>query len=257
MNLLQHDASTLTVDQWNLLSYLSNCYDDQGGLKLGEQFMNEQLKLPIKARYKCTAMMNYFIASMKVCQSLYENNKDFLLVSTEDRFILLTTTIQHTASLSANFIYYLIGLLDNPAFYHTIELIAHPNVVPAAKRLSDRLRMDIIAMKLLLVIISFSTINYTTYSNTCQKNLSNIKQVLDIQNTYIELTWRYLSYKSGYKQAITYISDFVRCLFAVTNSLNRTDDVQFFKDTIGSIVEQTAFCALNTNENSIFLRTIE
>ncbi|CAF4779343.1 unnamed protein product, partial [Rotaria sp. Silwood2] len=145
----------------------------------------------------------------------------------------------HTASLSTNYIYHVIGLLSCHIYYDTVALITHPSVVPIAKRLAERIQFDIVVMKLFLAIVCFSTINYTTYSNGPPINLSNIKQVLNIQNKYIELTWTYLLYKYNYEQAVICFSDFIRCLFAVTESLHRTDFVKFIKDKITSLVEQT------------------
>lgn len=242
MNLLQNDVSTLTLDQWNLLSNLTHCYDENCGLELGHRFMNEQNSLPVKYRFKAPAMLNYFMVSIEISQSLYQNNHDFLSLPADDRSLLLNTTLRHTASLSANFIYYQVGLLDNPIFFHTVAMITHENVADSNRKVAERLRMDPILTKLALAIMSFSTINYTTYLNGSLKNFSNIKQILYIQNYYIEITWRYLLYKCGYKQAIICVSDLVRCLFAVTDSIYQSDDLTNFNDKFESIIERTEQC---------------
>ncbi|CAF3334925.1 unnamed protein product [Rotaria sp. Silwood2] len=239
VNILRSDQSTLTVEQWDLLSNLSHCYDEYSGLSLGERFMNEQNSLPPKIRFKSEVLIKYFSVSFEGTQLLYKNNQDFLSLSLDDRFTLLNSTMEHTASLSTNYIYHVIGLLSCPIYYDTVALITHPSVVPIAKRLAERIQFDIVVMKLFLAIVCFSTINYTTYSNGPPINLSNIKQVLNIQNKYIELTWTYLLYKYNYEQAVICFSDFIRCLFAVTESLHRTDFVKFIKDKITSLVEQT------------------
>ncbi|CAF3964605.1 unnamed protein product, partial [Rotaria sp. Silwood1] len=202
LNLLRSDVSTLTVEQWNLLSNLSHCYDEHSGVTLGERFMNEQMSLPPKLRLKSGALIRYFKDSMEGTQLLYKNNQDFLSLSANDRSVLLNNTIKYTTGLSTNFIYHLIGLLSYPAFYYTVALITHPSIEPAAKCLAKIIQFDIIVMKLFLAIVSFSTINYTTYSNIPPINVLNIKQVLDIQDKYIELLWRYLLYKYNYAQAV-------------------------------------------------------
>ncbi|CAF4328386.1 unnamed protein product, partial [Rotaria sordida] len=48
LNLLRSDHSTLTIDQWNLISNLSHCYDEYGGILLGEHYIREQNLLPLK-----------------------------------------------------------------------------------------------------------------------------------------------------------------------------------------------------------------
>ncbi|CAF1217390.1 unnamed protein product [Rotaria sordida] len=243
LNLLRSDQSTLTVDQWNLLSNLSHCYDEHSELSLGLCLMNEQNNLPLKSRFKNEALIKYFQVAMKGDK----NNQDFLSLSIDNRSTLLISTMKHTADISTNFMHYMTGLLNIPAFYVTVALITHPTVVPTVKRIVERIRFDIVIIKLLLAIVCFSTINYTTYSNIPSMNLSNIKQILNIQDKYIDLLWRYLLYKYNYAQAIMYCSDLIRCLFAATEFLYRTDFVQFFNDKINFLVQQTDQ-SLNLND---------
>ena len=67
-----------------------------------------------------------------------------------------------------------------------------------------------IVMKLFLAILSFSTYRCTAYPDISRDILSNIQEVLRIQDTYIEITWRYLLYKYVYQQAVKCFSDFIR-----------------------------------------------
>ncbi|CAF3519760.1 unnamed protein product, partial [Rotaria sp. Silwood2] len=150
VNILRSDQSTLTVEQWDLLSNLSHCYDEYSGLSLGERFMNEQNSLPPKIRFKSEVLIKYFSVSFEGTQLLYKNNQDFLSLSLDDRFTLLNSTMEHTASLSTNYIYHVIGLLSCPIYYDTVALITHPSVVPIAKRLAERIQFDMVVMKLFL-----------------------------------------------------------------------------------------------------------
>jgi hypothetical protein len=239
LNLLQSDQSTLTVDQWNLLSNLFHCYDEHSALSIGESYMREQNVLPLKLRFKPTSMMKFFLTTLEETQSLYKDNQDFLSLSPDDRSTLLHSTMTYTATLAANCIYCQIGLLSHAAYYNAITMSVHPDIAPTAKRIADRLDSDVIIMKLLLAIFSFSTINYTVYSNTPPVNLSNIKQVLHIQDTYIELTWQYILYKYNYERAVKCFSNFIRCIFAIHDTVVKTQDLQWYADKINSLVQQT------------------
>jgi hypothetical protein len=227
----------MTVDQWNLISNLSYCYGQHSGISLGECYMREQNVLPLKLRFKSASMMKYFLMSMEGTQSIYENNRDFLSLSSNDRSVLLYNTMKHMASLSTSCIYSQIGLLNHAAYYNTIGTVIHPNLVPAAKCIADRLDFDMIIRKLFLAILSFSTMNYTFYCNTPPINLLNVKQVLHIQNTYIELTWKYLLYKYNYKQTVLCFSNFIRCIFAVHDAVVKAQDLQWFIEGIDSLIQ--------------------
>ncbi|CAF0823738.1 unnamed protein product [Rotaria sp. Silwood1] len=238
LNLLQADQSTLTIDQWNLLSNISHCYDEHSGLSIGERFMLEQHVLPIKLRFKKEPIKELIQMSLDKCQSLYINNRDFLSLSIDDRSILLHTTFTYTGNLSGIFIFYKIQLTNYPIYYNVIEMLTHPSVIPVVRRIVDRLDFDMIIMKLFLAILSFSTNCNTVYSNTSE-NLSNIKEILRIQDTYIELTWQYLLYKYNFERAVICLSDFIRCFFAIHEAIVITHDVQWLTDTIASIINQT------------------
>ncbi|CAF3464665.1 unnamed protein product, partial [Rotaria sp. Silwood2] len=238
LNLLQSDKSTLTVDQWNLLSNLSHCYDEYSGLSVGERFMLEQNVLPFKLRFKQEPIKQLIQMSLDKCQLLYKNNQDFLSLSAVDRSILLHDTFNYTAGVSASLIIYKIQLMDYPIYYDVIEMLTHPSVISVAKRLADRFDFDGIIVKLFLAILSFSTTHYTVYSNNPPINLSNIKEILRIQDTYIELAWQYLLYKYDLKQAVTCLSNFIKCLFAIHEAVIKTHDIQWLTDTISSIVIQ-------------------
>ncbi|CAF1064030.1 unnamed protein product [Rotaria sp. Silwood1] len=239
LNLLQSDHSTLNADQWSVISNLSHCYDEYGGLSRGERFMREQELLPPTMRYESPAVIDLIQMILHDGQSLYKTNQDFLSLSVDDRCILLDNTFEHTASLSSNFILYKIRLMDIPIYYNILESITNPDNLPAARRIAKRLNFDVIIMKLFLSILCFSTIGYTIYLNSPPINLSNIKEILRIQDKYTELTWRYLVYKYNYEWAIKCFSDLIRCFFAVNEAVVKTHEIQWFTNTIHSIVEDT------------------
>ncbi|CAF1064462.1 unnamed protein product [Rotaria sp. Silwood1] len=239
LNLLQSDQSTLTVDQWNLLSNLSHCYNEHSGLSIGENFMYQQNKLPLKLRFKSAPVIEFFRMELDQTQLLYKNNRDFVDLSEDDRSILLHYSFKYTATISANFIYHQIGLCNYPAFYDTVALVSNPDVAIATKRIQSLLNFDIITMKLFLAILSFSTISYITDTSTSSKNYTNMKQILNIQDRYIELTWKYLLYKNTYGEVIKYFSDLVRYFFAIHDALIKARTVQWLADEIDSLVKQT------------------
>ena len=240
MNLLRSDQSTLTVDQWNLLSNLCHCYDDYAGLSIGEQYMSQQNSLPPRLRFKSASVIQLYQMTLDAGQSLYKNNRDFLSLSADDRSILLHSTSPYTGSVSSNFIVCQIRLVESPTYYDTLEMITSETIVSMMKRLlPTRMNFDVIVVKLFLAILSFSTIGCSIYSNNSSGNLSNIQEVLRIQDRYIELTWRYLLYKCDYEQAVKCFSDFISCIFLTTEAVVEARDVEWFTNTIDSIAQKT------------------
>ncbi|CAF3537627.1 unnamed protein product [Rotaria sp. Silwood2] len=201
--------------------------------------MRGQTDLPIKIRFKSAPVLEFIKVLLDETQLLYKNNRDFLCLSTDDRSILLHTTIKHIGSLSTNFIYHKIHLFSYSAYYDTVGMITNSAAITSTKRVANRLDFDVIVLKLLLAIVCFSTFRYTVYSNTPTVNLSNIKQILYIQSTYTELIWKYLVYKYNFEGAVKCFSDLIRCLFAVHDTIVTTEEIEWFADKVDSIVQKT------------------
>ena len=187
---------------------LSRCYNDHAGLSIDERYMSGQHELPHKLRFKSATILELFQVIFDGAQPLYKNNRDFLSLSEDDRSILLHSTLTHTGSISGNFILYKIQLMDHPAYYDALQLISSAHLVSLARRTAPRLNFDMIIMKLLLAILSFSTL-------------------------------RYLLYKSNHEQAVKCFSDFIRCIFMVNESIVEAQNLQWFTDIIDFTTEKT------------------
>ena len=231
--------SSLTVDQWNLISILCHCYDEYSGLPTAEQFMREQNLLPLKSRFKSASLISLIKTLLDGAQLLYKSNQDFLSLSGDDRSVLLYSTMKHTASFLSDIVYQKVRLLGHPAFYNVIQLITNPNVLPSAMRIAELLDFDMVIEKIVLGILAFSTTSYTTYSDSPATNLSDLRKVLNIQDKYIELAWRYLLYKYDEKQAVICFSKLIRCLFAVNESIVRACDTEWVTSKMVDIIQQT------------------
>jgi len=239
LNLLRSDQSTLSTDQWNLLSNLLHCYDEHSGLSIGFSYMHEQNVLPIKLRFKPTSMMNFFLSAVERVQALYTNNQDSRCLSADDLSTLIQSTMKHTGSLFLNLIIHQIGLTRQDVFYGNMETMVNARTASAINRIQDRLEFDVVVMKLILAILSFSTVKLTVYPQTLARNLGNIKQVLCIQDLYIELTWRYLLYRYDSKHAIVCFSNLIRCLFAVHHGIVIEENLEWYDEKIDSMIEET------------------
>ncbi|CAF3977822.1 unnamed protein product, partial [Rotaria sordida] len=68
--------------------------------------------------------------------------------------------------------------------------------------------------------------------------LSDIKQILHIQGTYIELAWKYLLYKYNHEQVVKCFSDLIRCTFVIHDAIVKAQDIQWFTNAIDSITQQ-------------------
>ncbi len=235
MNLLEANQSTLTTDQWNLFSNLMLYYDEHCSLSLAERFISQQNILPIKLRFKCGSINEFLLSIFAKVKLLFEKNPDFISLYSHDRSILLYRQMKYITIISSSFIVQQSNLFDYQGFNKGIENL-FGNVIITENKL---LYFDIPFFKLSLAIICFSSFDYIIYENIPTKNLINMKKILEIQNLYIELAWRYLVYVYDDKQAIIYFSNLIRCIFTAINNIILIQDKKAFVDMINVVIEQT------------------
>jgi hypothetical protein len=229
----------LSTNQWNLLSNLLHCFDEYSGCLFGERLIREQNALPLNSHFELSSVKDFFMSMIGKIQLVLRKNGDFLSLSLHDRDILLVNTAKCTASVGGMFIARQHQLCDYPSFYKSTEIIFRPTSAAITKRGIDQFDTDNIFMKIILAILSFSTINYTVYTNCGSTNLTNIKTILFIQDMYTELAWRYLLYKYGHHQAVKRFSNLIRCLSFAMNAIVEAQESQQFTEMIDHIIEKT------------------
>jgi hypothetical protein len=236
----------LNVDQWNDLSNLVNCFDEYIGYSLVTHFIDEQTSLPPKFRFKYAPVNDFYLRMMSNIQLIFEKNRHSLSLSSDDRSFLLRNTIDCTANIGGAFILKQFQLLDFPNFFQSSEIIFQPSAIVLIKRLIEQLDQDLIFIKILFGLTSFLISNYTFYNNIPAEYLRDSKKIMDIQDMYTELIWRYLISKHNYRDAVLCFLNFLRCLFLLNDSIVQAHQQKQFTDIIDSVVESTEL-KLNLN----------
>ncbi len=239
MNLLPSDQSILSIDEWNLLSNLTHCYDEYSGFSLARRFIQEQNQLPPKMRFKLAPVGQFFTSITSAGQLLYEKNVDFISLCSHDRSILLHSSIKYVAGLGTCFITRYTRVLDYPAFCKSAEVIYGSDTLDNNNYTIDLLGSDGTFFKLVLALLTFSMLDCADYTDTTPVNLLNFKTVLRIQNMYFTLTWRYLVYRHGYDRAVICFSNLIKCIFSVHTAVVKAVKVKLYRDMINVVLKET------------------
>jgi hypothetical protein len=172
-------------------------------------------------------------------QLIFEKNRDLLSLSSSDRTALLLSTVKHTSSIGTIFILRQAHLFNHPSFYNSAELIFRPTATALIRRVIDQLDSDDTFIKIILTVLSFSTIDYTVYTKSTPINRTNVRFMLPHHDMYTELAWRYLLHKYGFEQAVKRFSNLLRCLLSVNDAIVEAHQSEQFTDIIDCVVEQT------------------
>ena len=104
---------------------------------------------------------------------------------------------------------------------------------------AERLDRDVVFVKLLLSLLIFSSFDFSTDSRTDPlTDRFDAKSTIDLQDRYIELTWRYLVHRYDDAQAVRCFSNLIRALFTMQFSLASVENEQY-SQMIDHLVQQT------------------
>jgi hypothetical protein len=206
---------------------------------MAQLFISEQNALPVKLRYKIGVVGEFLTSNITRVQRIFEKNDDYHSLCLQDRSTLLRSTVKHTGCIGGTFVLHQAHLLDDPLFYKSTELIFGSDVMSTIIPLTESFDSDATFVKLILTIVAFSTIRYTNYFDTDSNDLIDIKTVIRIQDTYIELAWGYMIYKYSYEQAVIRFCHLIKNLFKINFTVVEADRIQEYKNMIDTVVEQT------------------
>ena len=238
-NLLARDLSTLTVDQWNYIFNITHCYEEYHSLSFAHQTIDEQQKLPLKRRFKGNTIEQIMQSFASNVQHLYTKNADFLSLPSSTRSALLRRTMLPVASLSCCFLAQTSQLLSNSAFFQTMEVTYGSASSRHCQLTAERLDRDVVFVKLIMSLLIFSTFDCSTDPARDQHiDLVDVKSIIQQQDRYIELTWRYLIHRYDDQQAVRCFSNLLRALFTMQSSLTSIESERY-SQMIDHLVQQT------------------
>jgi len=110
---------------------------------------------------------------------------------------------------------------------------------------------DIVLIKLALSLFAFSENTYS-YSPNISTNLTNSITILEIQNKYAEITWRYLLYRYGHYQAVKRFLNIISWLKATNILLFHVQSLVLHVNDVNSLVEQTELTLILDDVDQLF-----
>jgi hypothetical protein len=185
-----------------------------------------------------TLIRQFILDIYKTAGICLSNNRDIRNLSSDDRSILVHTAADNVTCAGAVFVSYHSQLLDNKSFRNYFENI-YGKLTMEYYSLSTKLtESDPIIFKLALGLVIFSTNSRIFYQNLFNE-YTNPKEILDIQNQYAEVTWKYLLFQFGYDQAIIKYLHLIQWLLSLCNLIQYVHRTQQHQDDIISLIEQT------------------
>ncbi|CAF3596655.1 unnamed protein product [Rotaria sp. Silwood1] len=238
LNLLSSDQSLLTTDQWTLLRNLFNCYQESQIIPFSQRLI-DTYDIAQSNYITYQTLVDEFLASIYKTAEIYLcSNDDLRKLSSDNRYIILHSAAHNVCCMGAAFIvvHCRLNLLDSFLNALTIKFGKPAVDIHAwAKKFIDP---DIVLVKLSISLFAFSENTGCYYSNTSNE-LTNSIDILEIQNKYAEIAWKYLLYKYSYYDAVKRFLNITLWLSSMTIFAVHGQSLPLYVNNIDAIIEHT------------------
>ncbi|CAF1020351.1 unnamed protein product [Rotaria sordida] len=251
LSLLENDRSTLTPDEWNLLSNIINAYDEQNLCSRTTDFLKNQFSLPPKIRSKNSNTLNYIGTLFSNMYIFIERCPLFYSLPLNFRQALIKRNLNAVGSFNAFFLAKEMNIFENEACSKFIDNIYGYGYSNSVIQASQRLQQNGTLIKIMLMIMTFSsncapvTINYTENIQI----IFNSKILINIQDILVTMFWKYLIYQYGFNEATIRFLSLVQSILDMIQRMYKGLNIEKHWTMVENTVEQTIH-SLSLENNS-------
>ncbi len=239
LNLLQSDQSSLlTTDQWTLLSNLINCYKESPILPFTQRLIDTHNVSQFPSVFYTELVEDFFVSVYEAAATYLRSNDDIRKLSTDDRSIILHNAADNVCCMGGAFIMHYCHLYDLDVFYHAMNVKYGKRTMDIHESARKFIDPDIVLVKLGISLFAFSE-NTCSYYTNVSDHLTDPIKIIEIQNKYADLTWKYLLYKYGPYYAVKRFLNLTHWLISIHVLASHSQTLKTHLDDINSIIEQT------------------
>jgi len=241
LSLLHHDRSTLTSDEWTLLSNIVQAYDATNIMAETKTLLQQQTALPPKIRSKGSAAMfiiKYFYASVR---SLLEKSPIFNQISDDARLTLIQHNADTIGSFNLTFVVRELNALANDAFLSGCSNLYGIETTKTADLLLSRLEPNGILVKVMMFICAYAGSCSIVRYNPIMMNWTkpNVLILFRVQEMLVTMFWKYLAYQYGFDGAVKRFSLLVKYLLDLLSHYYIRANAEHWQ-MVDSIVEESS-----------------
>lgn len=236
-----------------LLLNLFHCFQESWVLSKTQIIIEKHNILQNSCHMHAASLDDLVVSIYEAAGSYLRSNDDFRKLPIDDRSIMLRSAADNIVCMIGTF---------TMEHYHLIHMDCFWNIMKAkyGKRGMDiqlwagkYLDPDIVLVKLSISLFAFSENNCCYFPDISQR-LTNPIRILEIQNKYAEITWKYLLYKYGYYESVKRFLNLTLWLTAVHNLVTHGQTLLLHLRDLESLIEQTEVTLIFEDIQEIFER---
>ena len=239
LDLLQQSRSTLTNNDWRILSNVIHAYDAFSSIPYACQVSEQLSRLEISGRSVGSTTLEMVGRSILSMRSLISSLPDFQILTTAEQISLLERNWYAISGLNYILIARDSSLIENLRYLRDSgDKLYRADVVAGMIGIKKRIDPDSTLIKIILVILAFSSNCLVLNVPRSRKNdsfLFGTFRLFGSQNVFVEILWKYMVYRYGHEESVI---RFARLVMEMLNVINQAAAAYSSTDAHRSIMEQ-------------------
>lgn len=252
LDLLNTDRSSLTNHEWTMLSNVIHAYDKfDPTSKVIDDARNLHI-LPRECLFDSSHTHNLFTTYYTTARLFLASSADYKVLTVDEQCSLLKRNLTGLFIFCAEITCRDLDMLNDPLWNHTLTYTLGSDLIERKRYLNSRLELDTTLIKFMLIIIAFSSNCFMLDERQTIRNdhlLYGTFRLLGSQNAFVEILWKYMLYRYGYRDTVLRFSQLVKQILdlisLVVNMYKSHQLHQFFVDNTIQIA--TSISKLNEN----------
>lgn len=205
LDLLQADRSTLISSEWTLLSNIIHAHDRFSAIPMVRDEV-DRVRMGVNSIvFDTNKVLETVLLMYTSTKSFVTSTPDFRILTVNEQTSLLDRNFHGIMSLISIIFMRATGIFDTPSCLNVFNGVYGTRMIVHAQRIRRELDLDLTILKVLLLILSFSSNCFAFDLQTATEKdnfLHGTFRLFGSQNVYVELLWKFMIYRYGYQQTV-------------------------------------------------------
>ena len=237
----------MSSEQWTLISSIVHAYDTQHMSTLIQTHLKEQSALPMKLRSKPLPAMQYIADTAHSLVLFIQRSPHFQTLSLDTRRRLIRNNIYLTNCVNRLLINREMDLLNNSDLMLSFHSLYGSDLFKRCASLLQRTELNGILFKVILFVMIFSS-NCSIVTEDVPLDIDiifELKHVLDLQDLYVTLLWKYLVYQYGYTEAVLRYASLIKTILDFLQIIETMVHSELYQQMLKKIIIESQNLLIN------------
>lgn len=255
LDLLASDRSSLSNHEWTLLSNVIHAYDQFDPTSTVIYSMNRLTTLPSEFLFDVSHTQNLFTTYYTAAQSFVASAADYKVLTDSEQSSLLKRNLNGLFIFCAEIVCRDLKMLDHAVWKKTLTYTLGPDMIERKRYLNSRLEHDTTLIKLMLIIIAFSSNCYMLDERQTIFNdplLCGTFRLLGSQNVFVEILWKYMLFRYGHRETVLRFAALIKqTLNLISLVVNMYKSHKLHRDFVDDTIQMATSPVKINEKNSI------